>query len=355
MPKLLLASALLSLGLVAACGDGQSLIPDADGDGIPDDRDPDSGDGGGDGGGGGGGGIGGDPDLPPGTDSPSASDSITRFEDDDGQGGGYVTTVDYDAATDTFGVDNLGFDGDNVYTRDDDVATLSTSGSPAVYAVYEASNVEFDDDGDPIAQFDYRAIYGVSDTTDEDGNPTSRFAIVRTGSYIGYGFGGFIYEREGGVDLPTTGQATYAGEYAGLRVYQDRAGMDYTRGDVDIAVDFRDFNDGNAVQGVISGREAFDLDGNPIAVGTGEGELALPDLVFAVGPGVMTDDGEITGDIRSNTEDENGVLTAYEEGTYYGIIGGEGASEIVGIFVVESQDPRFGVTAQETGGFIVYR
>ena len=56
--------------------------------------------------------------------------------------------------------------------------------------------------------------------------------------------------------------------------------------------------------------------------------------------------------------DEKGVLQVFESGKYYGIISGDTAEEIVGVFVVESEDPRYedgGVTVQETGGFIVYR
>ena len=45
---------------------------------------------------------------------------------DDGNGG-FVTSVSYNANDDTFEVDNLAFDGFNVYARDDAVPTLSSS------------------------------------------------------------------------------------------------------------------------------------------------------------------------------------------------------------------------------------
>ena len=53
-------------------------------------------------------------------------------------------------------------------------------------------------------------------------------------------------------------------------------------------------------------------------------------------------------------------MEVYEFGTYYGVIAGDTTTnpggEIVGVIVVESDDPRYqGVTAQETGGFILYR
>lgn len=316
--------------------------PDDDNDGVPDvDETP--------------GGIGGDPDLPPGTTSPTTTGGIFRREAQDDKGGGFVEDVSYNRASDTFTVDNLAFDGANVYSRDTEVASLGTTDNPAVYNVYAAEPVAYDDDGDPIGQFQYRAIYGVSANRTDEGDPVSRFAIVRTGDYADYGFGGFIYERNGGVDLPTSGQAVYDGDYAGIRVFDGQSGLEYTQGDVVVAVDFEDFNEGSGVQGRISNREAFDVNGNPIALG-GDGELILPDLTFDVGPGVVSANGEISSTLKSYTVADGGALEVYEEGTYYAIVGGEGASEIVGVFVVESEDPRFSdVTAQETGGFIVYR
>jgi hypothetical protein len=105
-------------------------------------------------------------------------------------------------------------------------------------------------------------------------------------------------------------------------------------------------------------REAFDSAGNPIDPDT----LPLPVLssVVRVGVDSPSASGEITGDIGSTRVNETGVAEEYETGKYYGILSGDITSgdggEIVGIFVVESEDPRFeNVNAQETGGFIVYR
>lgn len=357
----LLLAALLATTTLAGCGDGNPFFPpDADGDGIPDTEDEDAD----------GNGVPddeeeeepqpcvicGDPDLPPGTTEPSGDARIFRYEDVNDAGGGFVRSVSYNAGDDTFTVDNLAFDGVNVYGRGEDVAQLGG------YAVYEAEEVVIDDvTGDVIDQLAYRAIYGVSqNTTVVDGAtvPQTGFAIVRTGSYVDYGFGGFVYERNGTVTLPTSGQALFTGDYAGMRVFQNRGGLEYTRADVRISIDFSDFDEGNGVRGTIFNREAFAIDGTPIQTGIGEGQLPLPNLVFEIGPGVMTDGGEISAGIGSNSIDpDTGALEAYEDGTYYGIIAGAGADmEIVGVIVIESDDPRFeGVTAQETGGFIVYR
>jgi hypothetical protein len=328
----------LLLGLLAglaACSDGQPFFPDEN----------DGGDGDGDGNGG--------------TGGNGTGASVSRSEEENDAGGGFVEDVRYDRGSDTFFVDNLAFDGDNVYRRDSDVPTLSDPGSRTRYRVFEGDEVVSDPaDGDTINQFEYRAIYGESRNRTADGEPATSFAIVRTGSYVDYGFGGFVYERNGGVDLPTTGQAVYAGDYAGLRTFSGTngpGGMEYTTGEARVAVDFRDFNEGRGVRGQIGDRRAFDMQGNRIATGTGEGQLQLPDLVFDVGPGTVEANGELSNGLRSYRNTPEG-LQEYETGTYYAIMSGPNAREIVGVVVVESSDPRFdGVNVQETGGFIVYR
>jgi len=326
-------SLLALLAVLGACGDGQPLFNDDEPTGP----------------------------LPPGTDTPAAGSDINRFEERNDLGGGFVEEVRFDRESDTFFVDNLAFDGDNVYTRDDDVRTLSDRGRTE-YRVFEGDEIERDPvDGDEITQFEYKAIYGESRNRDEDGTPLTSFAIVRTGSYLDYGFGGFVYERNGGVDLPTEGQATYAGDYAGIRTFDGDADrtLEYVTGEVNIAVDFRDFNEGEGVRGQITDRQVFDLQGNNIS-----DQLPLPPLVFDVGPGTLTDAGELSNGIRSQRDNPDGADEEYEAGTYYAIVAGENAGEIVGVIVVESDDPRYSsrdedgeprVTAQETGGFIVYR
>ncbi|PYE83927.1 hypothetical protein [Pseudoroseicyclus aestuarii] len=349
MQRLMTTAALLAL--LAGCGDGQPFddpLPGEDGGGedapgeTPDDGEGEDG------------GIGGDGALPPGTAEPSAAASIRRREALDGEGGGYVSAVAYDAGTDSFSVDNLAFDGANTYARADEVGTLNG------FAVYEADRSVADPaTGAGIDQLDYRALYGVSrGTVEVDGErlPRSRFAIVRTGDYTDYGFGGFLYERNGAVTLPTSGQAVYAGDYAGLRIFDGRTGTEYTRGDMRIAIDFEDFDAGDGVQGRITNREILDAQGTPLALGTGEGAMRAPDVIFDIGPGALDANGEMSGPLNSYDEAEDGGRTPYETGTYYGVIAGEDAGEIAGIIVLQSDDPRTaGVTVQETGGFIVYR
>lgn len=290
--------------------------------------------------------------LPPGTTDPTASSPITRTEEVDDSGNGFAEGMSYDATTDTFTVDGLAFDGDNVYTRDTAVPSLGP------FAVYEAASV-FNDPltGQPIQQFQHKAIYGV----DPEGDVS--FAIVRTGAYVPYGYGGWIYSRSGGVELPTTGQASYAGNYAALRDFDGRGGLEYATGSMNIAIDFADFNDGNGVQGQVYNRKILDTDGNDItdtviAALNAEYDASatsLPVMNFKVGPGVTTAAGELSGGIDSYVVDNDGNLTQLEDGKYYAVLSGNNAGKVVGVIVVESDDPRFDATVRETGGFILVR
>lgn len=253
-------------------------------------------------------GITGSPERPPSTDQPDGTSNITRFENRDGTGGGFVTSVIYTASDDAGGgdtltIDNLGFDGANVYERDNQVGTLKS------FAVYEA-DVTYRDDltGEVIPQIaPYRAIYGVSNNA-VDGDSRTSFAIVRTGAYASYGYGGF--------EVPTAGQAVFNGDYAGIRVFNGLGGIQYTRGDMQIAIDFEDFNTNNAVKGRIYNREAFNASGGATTVVDGV-SLPLPNINFVIQKGVdsLDDNGELLGTLNSFVLNEDGALEEYESGT----------------------------------------
>ena len=299
----------------------------------------------------------------PGTTNPRAGASIARYEEKDGDGNGYVTNSDisYDAQSDTFHVNNLAFDGDNSYTRVgfQFEGTAKPAGVLGDFGVYEAVSQVIDPvTGDPIPNLQYSALRGVSSTG------RTQFAIVRSGSFVDYGFGGFVLARNGAVTLPTTGGATYSGTYAAIRDFQGRGGIEYVAGTMTMAIDFEDFDQGAGVVGTIRNRQIFDSAGNNITAdflagltdSSGVTQTALPVLEFYLGPGTMDKNGEMEGNLNSQVENSTGGLDQYEDGKYYAILAGDNASEVVGIVVVTSDDPRFdGVTARETGGFVLYR
>lgn len=302
--------------------------------------------------------------LPPGTTDPSAGVSIYRYEELDANGSGYAEAISYDSVNDRFFVDNLAFDGDNFYERDDQAPNLGP------FKVYENDSFLNDPStGTPINQFQHKAIYGVSTSG------KTEFAIVRTGQYVDYGFGGFLYQRNVGVTLPTSGQAVYSGQYAGIRDFLSRGGLEYVVGDAAVAIDFADFNDGSGVRGQITNRRVFDINGvnitqniidainntgfdpaNPSTPGTYANITELPTLLYTIGPNTADANGEMTGFLNSQLAQNTGAAVTFESGTYYAMVAGDNAEEIVGIVVVTSTDPRYtGVTTRETGGFVVYR
>ena len=294
-----------------------------------------------------------------------------------------------DPLDDTFAVDGLAFDGANVYNRGTNVSEIVVNDGQ--FQVYEAANIVIDPvSGVEIDQYPYRALSGVS----ADG--TTRFGVVRTGAYAGYGFGGFIYQRSGAwtkqaIDPATglRGQATFSGGYGAIRDFSGKGsglvgGLEYSKGDMILSIDFDDFNDGDGVEGRVFNREVFDIDGNPVtddliaaindelnlvfdpanplAIIDAE-VLSLPELVFSVGPSTLAT-GEVSNGITSGYT-KGGARVIYEAGKYYALIADSkdpqtgvktDSGQVVGIIVAEGKDLRFdGVTVRETGGYIVYR
>jgi hypothetical protein len=320
--------------------------------------------------------------IPPGTASPNPSDSLFRSEprvEGDGAdlGNGFATGIAYDSATDTFSVDNLAFDGDRPYSRVDDegnpnlVTSLNrNAANQGEFAVYEGPSTAIDPvTGAEINQFVYRAVYGVSRNriANPDGSattiPTTQFAIVRTGSYVNYGFGGFIYQRDTTLVLPDSLQASFRGKSAGLRDFQNASGLQYTTADVTLDIDFQDFNDGetirgDGVKGRIFNRRVIDLQGNDITSAVantlGENVTEIPTAQFVVGPDVLDDNGDIITEVRSQLPaGPDGAGGIYETGTFYAIVSGDDPDEVVGVFVLESQGTE--IISRDTSGFIVYR
>ena len=297
--------------------------------------------------------------VPPGTESPTAGSTIYRSEarvESQGSaeyGNGFANSVAYNSADDTFTVNNLPFDGDSPYVRNLDRVSSLNDGA---FAVYEAEQLANDPvSGAPIEQFTYRAIYGVSKNTTggENSVPATQFAIIRTGNYIRYGFGGFIYQRDDTVVLPENLQASYTGKSAGLRDFSEGGGLQYTTADVKIDIDNDDFDDGPGVKGLINNRRIYDLNGDDItstvANSISEGLTEIPSATFVIQAGVLRDSGDIVGEVTSQYTDADGASVGYETGNYYAILSGDGADEIVGVFVLEADG------ARDTGGFIVYR
>ena len=324
-------------------------------------------------------------ELPDGlTGTNGSGGALERYEARDGNGGGYAEDIRYDKDKDEFFVDNLAFDGANTaYKRGTAIKSIGGANglNSGPFAVYEGPD-SFPDSvtGDPIRQFEHRAIYAESRNTASNGAPRTRFAIVRTGSYSDYGFGGFVYAREGNTTFPRpnttnsdSAQGIFTGDYAGLVDNAGRGGMLASTGEMELIIDFQDFNDGNqngdAVRGIVSNRSFYNLDGSnatasyltelntQLGYSAGNGLTAIPSLLFTIEPGVTLENGEISGTVGNSVRGPDGTLISNESGTYYAVLAGDANtadSEVVGVLVVGHSLPG-GITQRETGGFIVYR
>jgi hypothetical protein len=129
-----------------------------------------------------------------------------------------------------------------------------------------------------------------------------------------------------------------------------------------MAIDLRDFDNGNAVQGKVTNRVIYDINGkditNQVIAAINKKNkaslTALPTIVFSVGPGVIDKNGELEGQVTSPYHNNEGKLLDNGSGKYYAVLSGD--NKVVGVVVTETDDARAdGVKVRETGGFILYR
>jgi hypothetical protein len=300
--------------------------------------------------------------LPPGTPNPTPSTSIVRYEQRDDNGNGFIEAPRYVASSDSFYIDNLPFDGDNTYARDNSVGSLGPAGGQGPFAVYENDETVTDPvSGAVIDQLAHKVIFQRS------ASGLTEVVLVRVSDYQNYGFGGWAYQRNGDVTLPDTLQATFTGDYAALRDFDSRTGLEYATGVIRLDVDWDDFNgdfEQDAIKGTVTNRRIFDMDGNDVTrawLDALEDEAErpfsdLPDIRLVISNNTIDSNGEITAQVFSNYVDDSGEVQAYEGGTLNAILAGDNPDEIVGTLVVESSDLILGNgNVRETGGFIAQR
>lgn len=230
-----------------------------------------------------------------------------------------VTRFRYNSGSDTITINNLPFDLNGTYTR---VAALDRNGFKA-----------YMNDATIPGSHQYVALY----------NQTSavRAGVVGTGAYVNYGYGGRMMGNSGTVTLPSTGQAQYQGNYAGIRVYETIGGLDYTDGTVDMNVDFLDFANTGAVDTVVSNRHAYNSTGALIG--------ALPSL--------STTTTTINGNIIHTDVAEILPSGTGATGTLDAIFGGTSGTQVAGVLVITGQDPLSagGQNVKESGAFLLVR
>lgn len=252
-----------------------------------------------------------------------------------------LNDLDYDPATDELVLNNLPFDGDNIYARN---AAVSASVGSA-FGVYE--NVG--------GNSNYYAVFRRA------GSGYSQVGTVGTDRYLSFGFGGVAAQRlDGSGALPAANtQYLFTGEYAAVRTIIDPttgSQVQYVAGTAQIDVDIADFDTTGAVEGVIVNRRFFDNNGVQLTA------LDTADFISLA-------TGEINFDnwtIASSTATAVSLTTGQSgaSGTWQGLFAGPNGEEVAGIVVVSGSgpvgiDPATGdfieVQVRETGGFIATR
>ena len=244
-------------------------------------------------------------------------------------------------ADDILRVNNIPFDNSDI---SDGGYTLSSTTIPNAFDLYES-------DASGSSSRQYYAIFQRSEF--------SEVAAIATGDYIQFGFGGAAAQRLGnsnGIPDERASFYTFTGDYAAVRVTTNQGGSDdleYITGDAVLTVDILDFDEAGAVEGTITNRELFDVNGVSLGSLNDFISLATADIDFA------------TGDIGSSIASSNeGVidpvtgaptLNEVTSGDWQGFFAGPDGEEIAGFVVLEGQTTAAEAEddARETGVFIV--
>ncbi len=245
-----------AFGALCACGGGEFLFPEP-----------------------------GDTDTPPATAASTYSLQVNK--------------LDYDAEADQVVVNNLPFDGpDGVYER---VAARTEVDGFGVYTSLRTAET---------GQRQYFAVFRRTENAD--------VAAIGTPDYQGFGFGGTATTRRNGSTLvPNEGEYVYTGLYGGVRTFDEGGGLELVRGDVLLEVDIRDFDDTGAVEGRVTNRTGYSIDGVPLR--------PMPTIIFAT-----TSIDAASGTIAEGTASTTVDGTARDSGTYEGLFVGPNGGEIAG-------------------------
>tara|TARA_R110002110_G_scaffold164531_7_gene364712 strand:+ start:1548 stop:2411 length:864 start_codon:yes stop_codon:yes gene_type:complete len=271
---------------------------------------------------------------------PFGGDAVDQGGADDGAGNVYLdeqgtfltlNNIAYDPNSDTLTLNNIPFDDpDNAYER------ITTEKFTNGFDAYQSAPAPGSN------EVQYFAVFRRSDSG------LTQVAAAGTTAYIQFGYGGAGAQRLGGApNLPNNGIYSYTGEYAGVRtnLNADANGdnvITYVTGDVQLAVDFDDFDDTGTIGGFVTNRALYDDAGVPM--GALDGFISLQDstIDFENGNVVTADASEVV----------NGQLV--RSGNWEGVLAGPAGSEVAGILFVEGTGNNDN-GIREVGGFIAER
>jgi hypothetical protein len=273
---------------------------------------------------------------------PFGGDAVDDGGADDGVGNVYLdeqgefltlNNIAYDPDSDTLTLNNIPFDDpDNAYER---IRTEKFTNGFDAYQSAPALGTN---------EIQYFAVFRRSDSG------LTQVAAAGTTAYIEFGYGGAGAQRLGGgtPTLPNNGIYSYSGEYAGVRTNLNAGPsgenvVTYVTGDVELAVDFDDFDDTGTIGGFVTNRALYNDAGQPI--GALDGFISLQDstIDFTTATVVTANASEVVGGdvVRS--------------GNWEGVLAGPGGSEVAGILFVEGATGNNNNGIREVGGFIAER
>lgn len=215
-----------------------------------------------------------------------------------------MNRVDYDSENNELVINNLPFDGPS--GRYDQFGTVGAAGA------YESRQT------DTTGRVKHYAVFLQSDHIDA--------AAAAGANWVNFGYGGANITRDS-FTSPIDGEYVYFGDYAGVRTFSDRSGLELVSGDVTILLDVNDFDpvDGiqGAIVGTISGRDISGLVGNSNASLQNVG-LVLVEFTTA--------DGTFDGGTAQTTlaDGSNGG-----SGSFEGFLAGTNSTDIGANVVIE--------------------
>lgn len=249
-----------------------------------------------------------------------------------------ANSLRYDSDADELVINNIPFDGDS---GPDQQARYVRSGSlPNGFGLYES--VETAESG----RRQYYAVFRRSDSGE------AKAGAAGTNEYVDFGFGGATAQRtRASISLPARGEYVYTGEYAAVRIYDERQvgapspGVEYITGSAQLEVDILDFDTTGAIEGIIFDRVLYDVNGNVVG--------ALNDDIALATAGIDRDTRRILSSDAVGRQLDPG-LPQISSGSWSGVFAGPNGEEIAGIVVLEGRtgtDPNSG-TVRETGVFL---
>lgn len=226
-----------------------------------------------------------------------------------GSGATPVTFVEVLAASDTFGDSDVNVEltpsGETITVVKMGPLALGTDTAPDIGTFKTA----FDSSGD----------YTIAFVSQSDSSVVGG-AVYRDGATETHGV---FYDRTAPTQLPTTGSATFEGDYVGMLISAASQGSVFALGfQGDAALDV-DFGDGT-VEGNITNRELITLSTGTVVVDT-----SVEDMILA--PTSLTAEGSFLGDVSGGAYSVGvNTSTVSAASTYQGLVAGADADELVG-------------------------